>query len=92
MPEHRDHQRQPEQGEDHQHQLVDRLPLLVGERRLVLDRDDREVLDDLVEPVLQAESVPPASRIRALSEAGYPWSFSVVSVVTVWKKRTGFFL
>ena len=26
--EHRDHQRQPEQGVDHQHQLVDRRPLL----------------------------------------------------------------
>ena len=47
--EHGDHQGQAEQREDHQHELVDRRPLLVGERRLVLDRDDRQVRDHRVE-------------------------------------------
>ena len=42
-PEDRDHQRQPEQRVDHQHQLVDRRPLLVGELLLVLDGDHRQV-------------------------------------------------
>ena len=51
--EHGDHQRQPEQREDHPHQLVDRTAPLLGEGGLVLDGDDRVVGDHGVEVVLE---------------------------------------